>query len=134
MDNVSKKRRSEIMGLVKSKETKMEVAFRKELSSRGLRYRKNSVSYLGKPDIVFKKNKLVIFLDSCFWHGCKKHLRIPTRHKKYWVAKINRNKKRDFEVSRHYKKLGWKIVRAWEHKIKKDRSALVNKILGVLKK
>lgn len=118
-DIVSKKKRGEIMSRIKSKDSKIEVLFRKELWRQGFRYRKNSVKYFGKPDLVLPKYETVIFIDSCFWHGCKKHCRIPAVRKKYWTEKITRNKERDKEVSKHYKKRDWKIFRIWEHDLKK---------------
>jgi DNA mismatch endonuclease (patch repair protein) len=127
-DIFSKKKRSEVMSLIKSKETKIEISFRKGLSEKGLKYRKNSSKYFGKPDIVFASHKIVIFIDSCFWHGCKIHGRMPTANKKYWADKIKRNKERDTEVSKHYKKLGWHIIRIWEHDIKNKGGKVVNKI------
>ena len=132
-DVVSKKKRSEIMSAVKSKDTKIEITFRKALWKKGIRYRKNSAKYFGKPDLVLKKYKAVIFIDSCFWHGCKKHCRIPATNKKYWVNKIDRNKKRDKEVNKFYKKMGWKIIRAWEHDIIKKQEENVKKIIKSLK-
>ena len=119
MDTVSKQKRSEIMSRVRSRDSKIEISFRKELWKHGFRYRKNSGKYFGKPDIVLPKRKAVIFVDSCFWHGCKKHCRLPAIRKKFWTEKISRNKKRDKEVSRHYKKIGWRIIRIWEHDLKK---------------
>ncbi|MBI2990329.1 MAG: very short patch repair endonuclease [Candidatus Magasanikbacteria bacterium] len=117
MDTVSKQKRSEIMSRIKSQDSKIETLFRKELWKLGFRYRKNSGKYFGKPDIVLKGHEAVIFIDSCFWHGCKKHCRIPTVRKSYWTQKIARNAKRDNEVTRHYKKQGWKIFRIWEHEL-----------------
>lgn len=114
-DIVSKKKRSEIMSHIKSKDSKIEVLFRKALWKQGFRYSKNSSKYFGKPDIVLLKYKTVIFIDSCFWHGCKKHCRIPSVRKKYWTEKISRNKERDKEVSKYYKKQDWRIFRVWEH-------------------
>ena len=128
-DIVSKKKRSEIMSNVKSKGSKIEVFFRKALWKKGFRYSKNSSKYFGKPDIVLLKHKTVIFIDSCFWHGCKKHCRIPSVRKKYWTAKIVRNKKRDKEVSKHYKKQGWKIFRIWEHDFKNNKLSVFTKAL-----
>ncbi len=119
MDTVSKKKRSEIMSRVRSRDSMMEIVFRKELWRRGFRYRKNSKKYLGKPDIVLPKHKTVIFLDSCFWHGCKKHCRFPETRATFWKEKIVRNKARDRLVNRNYKKTDWKIVRIWEHDLKK---------------
>lgn len=119
MDTVSKKKRSEIMSQVKSRDSKIEISFRKKLWKLGFRYRKNSSKYFGKPDIVLPKYKTVIFIDSCFWHGCKKHCRIPTARKSYWTEKIARNIVRDKEVSKYYKNQGWKIFRIWEHDLPK---------------
>ena len=120
-DTVSKKKRSEIMSKVRSKDSKIEIDFRKAIWKVGFRYSKNPTKYFGKPDLVLKKHKAVIFVDSCFWHGCKKHCRIPSVRKNYWTQKIARNSTRDKEVSKHYKKQGWKIFRIWEHN-------LINKI------
>jgi DNA mismatch endonuclease (patch repair protein) len=103
------------MQAVKSKDSKIEVAFRKILWNKGFRYSKNSSKYFGKPDLVLKKYKTVIFIDSCFWHGCKRHCRLPKTNKKYWVNKIERNKQRDKEVNAYYKKIDWEIMRIWEH-------------------
>ena len=116
-DIVSKKKRSEIMSRIKSKDSRIEVLFRKSLWKKGFRYSKNSSKYFGKPDVVLLKHKTVIFIDSCFWYGCKKHCRIPSVRKKYWTAKIAKNKERDKEVSKYYKKQGWKIFRIWEHNL-----------------
>ncbi|EKE21991.1 MAG: hypothetical protein ACD_7C00083G0004 [uncultured bacterium] len=130
-DTVSKLQRSEIMSRIRSKDTKIEVVFRKALWQSGFRYRKNSAKYFGKPDIVLKKYKTVIFLDSCFWHGCQKHFRMPATRKKYWDTKIERNKQRDNEVNQYYKKLGWKIFRIWEHDLK-NISKHINKLNKII--
>lgn len=103
------------MRLVRSKDTKIEVRFRKVLWKLGYRFIKNAGSYFGKPDIVLKKFNTVIFIDSCFWHGCKKHLRLPSTRKTFWTTKILRNKQRDKEVTRYYKKINWNVIRVWEH-------------------
>ncbi len=116
------------MRAVKSKDTKLEIIFRKSLPIKGLRYIKNSGKHFGKPDIFFKKQKIVIFIDSCFWHGCKKHCRIPSTNKSYWVQKIRRNKERDKQVNKYYKKLGWKLFRIWEHNIQKPTSKQIKKL------
>mgnify|MGYP001575952176 CR=1 FL=1 len=132
-DVVSKKKRSKIMSAIKSKDTKMEIAFRKVLWNKGFRYSKNSSKYFGKPDLVLKKYKIVIFLDSCFWHGCKNHFRKPTSNKNFWINKIERNKERDKKVNSYYKKNGWRIIRIWEHQIKKDKDVMIEKVLKLLK-
>lgn len=121
MEQISQEKRSEIMSKVRSKETKLEIEFRKILWAQGLRYRKNNTKLFGKPDISFGGKKTVIFIDSCFWHGCREHLRLPSTNVEYWKNKINRNRKRDKEVSDHYSKKGWYIIRIWEHDLKKSR-------------
>ena len=131
MDNVSKRKRSDTMSRIKSQDSKIEIKFRKQLWAAGFRYRKNSLKYLGKPDLVLSMCKTVIFIDSCFWHGCKKHCRMPSSRVEYWNKKIESNKLRDKKVNRHYKKIGWKVVRIWEHDLKKkDYEFDFNRILG----
>lgn len=119
--------------MVKGKDSKIETSFRKELWKQGFRYRKNSSKCFGKPDIVLPKHKTVIFIDSCFWHGCKKHCRMPAVHKDYWTQKVERNIKRDKEVLRYYnKKQGWKIFRVWEHDLNKNPKKMIAKIASLL--
>jgi len=97
----------------------LEREFRVALWHRGVRYRKN-VRIYGTPDIVVRRAKLLIFLDSCFWHGCRHHCRMPKSNRLFWDEKINRNKKRDRAVTRHYRRKGWTVLRFWEHKLAKD--------------
>lgn len=125
---ITKTERSRIMGAIKSKDSEVEIKFRKVLWKTGIRYRKNVERYFGKPDILLKKHKTVIFIDSCFWHGCRHHGKLPKFHRSFWKAKIERNKQRDKEVRSYYKKKGWKIIRFWEHQIKKNPDEAVEEI------
>lgn len=129
-DIVSKEKRSEIMSRIRSYNTSFEDRFRKELWNRGLRYRKNVKKMMGKPDIYSDRHKLVIFLDSCFWHGCKQHCRMPSSNVDYWKKKIERNKERDKEVTKYYRDNGFKIIRIWEHEMKHDYNKAVNTVLS----
>ena len=131
-DKIPKEKRSEIMKAVKSRDSKIEVAFRKSLWKLGFRYRKNSVSYFGKPDIILKKHKAVIFIDSCFWHGCPEHLRMPSSNQDYWMQKIEGNKIRDVKVNEYYKKDDWLVLRIWEHDLKHDFQDVVTKTVAML--
>lgn len=133
MDVFTKKKRSEIMSRIRSKDTKIEIIFRKALWREGFRYSKNSDKYFGKPDLVLPKYKTVIFLDSCFWHNCPKHGYLPKSNLKYWKKKIERNKQRDKEVNQYYKKEGWKVMRIWEHEIQKNPEKSIGKIVKFLK-
>lgn len=134
MDVFTKDKRSRIMSSVKNKDSKIELLFRKGLWRRGLRYRKNVNKYFGKPDIVLPKFKAVIFIDSCFWHGCKKHGSMPQTHKIFWKRKIKRNIQRDEDVNGHYKKLGWRKFRIWEHDLKNNSKKIIENFVKQLKK
>ena len=117
-DKFSKETRSKIMKSIKS-ESKLENRVSKALWKKGLRFRKNDKSLLGKPDISIKKYKIVIFIDSCFWHNCDIHGHIPKTNQEYWIQKLYRNMKRDKKVTQYYKDEDWKIKRIWEHQLEK---------------
>lgn len=127
--------RSQIMKRVKSKDSKIEIALRKELWKRGLRYQKNVTSIFGKPDIVFKGKRLAIFVDSEFWHGklFLKGKSIPKTHTEYWVHKITRNIQRDKEVNEKLKKDGWMVLRFWGVDIKKNVSKCADEVVNAFR-
>ena len=128
MDSVSQEKRSDIMRLVKSRDTSLEKALRSRLWKQGIRYRINALSLFGKPDISITRKKIVIFIDSCFWHGCSEHLRMPKSNIDYWTDKIEKNKKRDQTVNLYYHKNGWHVLRFWEHHIKQSIDSVVTDI------
>jgi len=99
------------------------------LKSHNIYFSTNVNTIFGKPDIVFRRKRVLIFIDSCFWHGCPKHCRIPSARKIYWLNKINRNKNRDKKVNRALKKDKWKVIRFWEHTLKKDLDSCLQRIL-----
>jgi len=127
-DVFSKAKRSEVMRAVKGKNTKIELLFRKALWRRGFRYSTNSRKYFGTPDIVLRRYKTVIFVDSCFWHGCGKHCRLPAVRGVFWKNKITTNKARDKKVSAFYRRRGWTVFRIWEHDMKKSIDRLLHTI------
>ena len=129
-----KELRSMIMKAVRSKNTKFERNIWKELWRRGYRFRKNVTDLLGKPDIAIKKYKVVIFLDSCFWHGCELHPDIPKTNTEYWINKFNYNRERDRYVKKAYESKGWNVVRIWEHQIKEDFEGTMNIITNLIDK
>jgi len=122
-DIFSKDKRSWIMSQIKSKGTKLEIEFINALEARGIdKFCVHPSEIFGHPDIVFYEYKIAIFVDSCFWHGCKKHLRIPQKNKFYWINKIQKNINRDKEVNAKLKHEGWVVFRIWEHSIKNKKS------------
>lgn len=120
--------KNKTMQAVRSKNTKLELAVTKELWKRGIRFRKNVSGLFGKPDIAIKKHKIVIFIDSCFWHGCELHCRLPKKNEEFWINKIERNKQRDKEVTNYYVNNGWNILRIWEHKLNENFNEVINTI------
>ncbi len=127
-DVFSRTKRSEVMRAVKGKNTRLEVLFRKALWRRGFRYSTNSRKYFGTPDIVLLKYKTVIFVDSCFWHGCRRHCRLPAVRIGFWRNKIETNRARDKKVTSFYRRQGWAVFRLWEHDIKKSIDRLLQTI------
>ena len=120
------------MSKVRNKDSKMEISLRKALWAEGFRYRKNDTKHFGKPDIVLAKHKTVIFVDSCFWHGCPAHYGATATRKEFWEKKIKRNKERDQEVNRHYKEKGWNVIRVWEHELKSGFDSIIDGIAAKL--
>lgn len=112
--------RSRNMAKIKSRDTKIEVQSRKWLYSRNIRYRKNSRSIVGTPDISIKKLKIAIFINGCFWHGhsCKGN-KIPKTNAAFWRQKIQRNVERDSRVIETLTDLGWTVIIIWECELKK---------------
>lgn len=120
------------MRAIRSQGSGIERIFKRRLRKFGYKFQTNLSKLPGKPDIVFKGKKIAIFIDSCFWHGCRKHLRLPGANSEYWKAKINKNKLRDRKVNKIYKDTNWLILRFWEHDINKDLDKCVNKVTKVL--
>lgn len=100
--------------------TKPETLLRSALHRRGLRFRKDFPIRVGpgrpiRPDIVFTRVRVAVFVDGCFWHGCPDHQHMPRSNPEYWVPKLRRNVERDREVDEALTSAGWSVIRAWEH-------------------
>ena len=102
----------------KRRDTKPELAVRKALHARGLRYRVDLAPLTGyrrRADVVFTKRRIAVFIDGCFWHGCPLHYRVPGTNAGYWQPKIARNVERDAETTLALVEAGWRVLRFWEH-------------------
>jgi DNA mismatch endonuclease (patch repair protein) len=103
----------------KSRDTRPEVVLRSALHRRGLRFRKDyrisTTSRTCRVDIAFTRQRLAVFVDGCFWHGCPEHGRTPRKNPDYWHAKLRRNVERDHETNEALTIAGWRVVRLWEH-------------------
>lgn len=92
---------------------------------------RRGVRLFGSPDFVFYKQRVAIFVDGCFWHGCLRCRHTPLTNASYWLAKNERNRKRDRLVTRALLRKGWRVVRIWEHRLRQP-SALVNSLSKLL--
>lgn len=133
MDTVSKEQRSLNMSRIRSIDTAPELIVRSFLHAKGFRFRLYHKDLPGKPDIVLKKYKTVIFVNGCFWHshkGCKYSI-IPKTNKEYWVRKLERTKTRDMENIDRLTSIGWRVIIVWECKTKslEDLSELLSDLL-----
>ena len=111
--------RSRNMAAIRRTDTKPEIALRRHLHAHGFRFRKDHRLDLPggrvRPDIVFTRWKVAVFVDSCFWHVCPEHGREPTSNEWYWTPKLRRNVERDREQNAVLEASGWVVVRIWEH-------------------
>lgn len=133
VDHVSKSRRSEIMSAIRSKETKPELAVRRLLYALGYRFRLHDARLPGKPDIVFKSRKKVVFVHGCFWHRhpkCK-YAGIPKTRTEYWKEKFKRNVRRDKLAQTKLLDMGWECLVVWQCELK-DPDALSSKMIDFL--
>ncbi len=99
------------------RDTAPELAVRRLLHAAGLRYRVDESPLGGRrrADIVFRKARVAVYVDGCFWHGCPEHGRTPTSNSSYWATKMSRNRERDRDTNHRLKEAGWEVLRAWEH-------------------
>jgi DNA mismatch endonuclease (patch repair protein) len=120
-DVLTKQQRSYCMSRIRGKDTQPELLLRKAISSAGITGYRLHYNLAGRPDFVFPKRKIAVFIDGCFWHKCPKCLiQIPTVSKGYWRRKIEGNVKRDKVVNAELRKKGWKVLRIWEHEVRKN--------------
>ena len=120
------------MARVKSKNTTPEMILRRALWKAGCRYRlKNRLP--GKPDVVFPRQNVAIFVDGCFWHGCPEHGAIPKTNTRFWRTKIGNNVKRDRVVNQSLMSIGWTVIRLWEHEIENNLDEVIVRIMDALR-
>ncbi len=126
---------SHTMSRIKGKGTKPELWLRKQLWASGVRgYRVNYKDLPGKPDIVFTKYKLAVFINGCYWHGCETCGWKPPKHNvDYWVNKITRNRQRDVTNQLALESMGYAVLTLWEHDLKKGAVNSVVRIQEYLK-
>ena len=111
------------MQAIRARDTRPELAIRRELHRRGLRYRVN-VSVPGMPrrtiDVAWKGRRVAVFIDGCYWHGCREHSSAPKVNSDYWGPKTENNRRRDRETGQFLQERGWVVLRLWEHESVKE--------------
>lgn len=130
-DDLTPEQRRRNMQAIRSKDTTIELRMRKALWQCGVRYRKNYKKLVGKPDIAITKYRIAVFCDSDYWHGydwenCNQRIK---SNRDYWVPKIERNMKRDREVTAALQEEGWLVLRFWEWQIRKQLDECVEEVL-----
>lgn len=128
----SKEARRKIMSSIRGKNTKPELTIRKMLWASGKRYRIHDKTVFGIPDISSKKKKVAIFIDGCFWHGCKKCYKEPETNAEFWRKKISSNRSRRVTVLSILESEGWKVMQFWEHEINRHPKIVINRIRRVI--
>ena len=133
MDSVSPETRSKVMAKVRSQRNRStEGRLRARLIRSGIRgWTMNAPDLCGKPDFVFRAERVAVFVDGCFWHGCRACQRVPSSNVGYWDSKIARNRKRDRSVTARLRRDGWKVLRIWEHRLK-SLEPIVKRIVRAL--
>lgn len=119
----------------RSRDTKPELEVRRALHSLGLRYRVAIAPVPGirrRADVVFRRARVAVFIDGCFWHGCPDHGRSSFNHNTdYWLAKISSNVERDADTTQRLQEAGWQVLRFWEHE---DTAEVAERIRTVIHK
>ena len=107
------------MGLIKAKgNKKTEVRLAELLRGAGINGWRRHLPIPGRPDFSFRKQKVAVFVDGCFWHGCPRCFRLPNQNRAFWKAKIEGNRRRDRSVNGRLRRMGWKVIRIRECRLK----------------
>lgn len=131
-DVMNATQRSFCMSRISGRNTTPELALRRSIWAIGFRYRVHT-RLAGRPDIVFTRERVAIFVDGCFWHGCPKHYKAPAANAAFWRKKKRTNSERDRVVNSTLASDGWKVLRFWEHEVEQSLEAVVSVIQRCLK-
>jgi len=116
----------------RKRDTGPELALRSALHAQGLRYRVGTTVMASgirvRPDVVFGRRKVAVFVDGCLWHRCPEHGTTPRVNTDYWLPKLARNVERDQRVNAALANGGWEVLRIWEHEIRADPSAVAARV------
>ncbi|MBS0222177.1 MAG: very short patch repair endonuclease [Proteobacteria bacterium] len=131
-DNLTSAQRSYCMSRVKGKNTQLEMRVRSALHRLGLRYRVHVRELPGRPDIVFARSKVIVFIDGDFWHGYKFPL-WKNKMAPFWQKKIGNTRQRDLKNHRRLRTRGWRVIRVWQHELERDFGGAIARIATAVK-
>jgi len=131
VDCLTIEQRSFVMSRIPGKDTTIEVILRSALHREGFRFRKHVRGMPGTPDIVFTRARVAVFIDGDFWHGYK-FPQWGSSLPEFWQEKIKRNRNRDRRYHAKLRRSGWKVLRIWEHQIRKDLAGAVDRVAQLL--
>lgn len=134
MDNLTPEQRKKNMSNIKSKDTLPERLVEAYLKRNKIYVSRKYNNIIGKPDFIFRRKKVLLFVDSDFWHGHPKRCIMPKSNQEYWNKKILRNRERDKSVNKQLRKEGWIVLRVWEYDIKKNVEKSLQKVILILRK
>ncbi len=126
-DVMTPEQRSRCMAHIRGRDTGPEIRLRQALWKAGMRYRVRS-RLTGRPDIIFPKPRIAVFVDGCFWHGCPQHAVRPASNRAFWDRKLERNRARDAAINDLLTQDGWRVVRIWEHEVDDSLAACVQRV------
>ena len=126
-ERLTPEQRSRNMSRIRAKDTGVELALRRALHKRGLRFRLRP-DLPGTPDLTFPRARVSVFVDGCFWHRCPAHYQSPARNADYWKSKVARNVERDRRADRGLVGLGWTVIRVWEHEVESSLTGVLGRI------
>lgn len=134
-DTLTPSQRHSVMSKNRPRGTRStERALRARLAADGIRgWRMHASDIIGHPDFVFHRERLILFVDGCFWHKCPKHRTIPATNHEFWQAKIDRNAARDRNVGKALRKEGWHVLRIWEHDMRSRPTEVVARVRRALR-
>jgi DNA mismatch endonuclease (patch repair protein) len=133
MSSSKKNQRSALMSRIRGKNTSPELVLRKTLWKQGVRYRLNQKILGVRPDFVFLGEKVAIFVDGCFWHGCPEHYVRPRSSRDFWDKKLMANVIRDRNQTLELERQGWTVLRYWEHQVYLELETLLKEITEYVK-
>lgn len=117
-DVFTTEKRSQVMSRIRGRDNKdTEIVLARLFRANGISGWRRHQKLIGKPDFTFRKQRVVIFVDGCFWHGCPKHSNMPVNNQAFWEKKLTGNRSRDLLVTKSLRAAGWRVLRIWEHEL-----------------